>query len=227
MTLEELIGAVRDILDDHVVPTLVSDDVLVGHLNDAVSEACIRTRVIQDSTSKVCAVAVKAGVATYRVDPCVFAIRRARLDGQCDPMDLRDVSQLDCEYAGWDDPTIATRNTPRAACFDYGTGNVTFVPTPLADGTVRLLVWRAPTENERLDAADASGEPSIPQHMHRELKHWAAAMVYTGTDAELRDPAKAGEQLGLFEAAYGEKPTLHDIRLWSTNKRRRVRASFD
>ena len=46
-------------------------------------------------------------------------------------------------------------------------------------------------------------------------------------DAEQEQSEMAGTQLALFEAAYGRKPSLHEIRLWSTNHRTRVRAHFD
>lgn len=227
MTLEELLGAARDILDDHVEPYLFSDAQLTRHFNDAVAEACIRTRVLQDSSSAVTTITLVVDQATYTLDPSIFAVRRARVDGQRDPLDLVDVSQLDSHYPGWDDPTMSSAGTPVCGMFDAHTGKVTLVPRPAVAGTLRLLVWRSPVEYELLDSTDPSAEPVLPQHMHRELKHWAAAQALMNQDAEQHNPQLAGAQLGLFEQAYGRKPTLHEIRLWSTNKRSRVRASFD
>lgn len=227
MTLTELLAAARDILDDHVEQYLFSDAELTRHFNDAVAEACIRTRVLQDSSSAVAAIPLVVDQATYTLDPSIFAVRRARVDGQRDPLDLVDVSQLDCHYPGWDDATLSNAGMPRCAMFDAHTGQMTIVPRPSAAGTLRLMVWRSPVENELLDSSDPSAEPALPAHMHRELKHWVAAQAVMNQDAEQHNPQMAGTQLALFEQAYGRKPTLHEIRLWSTNKRSRVRASFD
>lgn len=227
MTLEELLDAAREVLDDRVEPYLFATADLVRHYNDAVMEACIRTRVLQDAESPLCSIPLVPGQATYTLDPAIFAVRRVRIEGQFDPLQLLDVSQLDREFRGWDDPTLAQRGTPRAACFDYGTGRMTLAPTPSQPGTVRMLVWRGPTADQRLAGDDLDGEPAIPEHMHRELKHWVAGQSLLNQDAEQLNPELAATHLVQFEHAYGRKPSLHEIRLWSTNKRTRIRAHFD
>lgn len=227
MTLEELIDAVREILDDRVEDYLFADADLVRHLNDAVSEACIRTRVIQDASSPVCVVNLLVSQPTYSLDSSIFAVRRVKLDGQREPLELVDVRQLDAKLPGWDDPTLVSSGTPRYAVFDLNTGKMTVVPTPSVSGALRLLVWRGPTDAERFELSDLSAEPPLPLHMHRELKHWVAAQCVLNQDAEERNTTMASEQMALFDAAYGRKPDLHEIRLWSTNRRRHVTAHFD
>lgn len=227
MNLEEHLRDAREILDDRELPYLFSDEELVRRYNDAVSEACIRTRVIQDSSSQAARIALSQGQATYALDPSIFAVRRARVSGERDPLELVDVSQLDAHCSGWDDPIHARSGTPRYAMFDGHTGRITLVPTPASSGTLALLVWRGPAEDERFEAGDLTAEAPIPEHMHRELKHWVCGQVLLNLDSEQRNSALAAEQLALFEQAYGRKPDLHEIRLWSTNKRRRVSASFD
>jgi hypothetical protein len=224
MELAELERATRVILDDSVAPFLVESDELKRLLNDAVSEACIRTRVIQDSSSASATIGIVAGQATYRLNKSIFAVRRVRLEGQTEPMRLIDTAELDHEQPGWDDASRAP-GTPRYACFDHGTGTVRLVPTPAVDGVVRMLVWRGPTDSEVM--AESDDEPALPVHMHRELVHWAAAQCFLNKDSEVLDERKAAEQFQLFEAAYGRKPDLHEIRLWSTNRRRRMRPCFD
>lgn len=227
MTLDELINAARDALDDHVQPYQFSDAYLTGFFNEAVSEACLRTRVLQDSDSQVCSIALIAGTASYKIDQSIFAVRRARLDGQRHPLDPKDTRELDNECPGWDDPTLLPAGTPRYVTFDFGTGKLVLTPRPVVNGTLRLLVWRGPTDVEKLDVNDTNGEPVLPEPMHRELKHWAVAHALLNPDSEARNPTLAREHFGLFEAAYGRKPDLHEIRLWSTNRRTRIRAHFD
>lgn len=227
MELSELLVEARRLLDDNVVPPLWSDEEIVRHLNGAVDEAVIRTRVLQDSTSAAARIALAVGTSQYRLDPAVFAVRRIRIDGVRDPLDLVDTSMLDAQHPGWDDPTLARHGTPTHAVFDFRTGYVQLYPVPTTATTARMLVWRTALEAERLDAADPSGPPIIPATMHRELPYWAAAQCFLNPDQETRNPTLAAEYMGLFEAAYGRKPDLHEIRLWSTNKRRHVRACFD
>lgn len=227
MTLDELLTELRALLDDSVVPYQFSDESLTRSLNYAIDEACIRTRVLQDSASSVCSIDLTANTGTYTLDPCIFAVRRIKIDGQRDPLERKDVSQMDKIMPGWDDPTMVPPGEPLYAVFNGTTRTVMLVPAPSATGTARLLVWRGPTENEKLDATDLNGEPAIPAHMHRELKYWAAAQEYLNPDSEVRNTAMANENMALFEAAYGRKPTLHEIRLWSTNNRRHVTPHYD
>ncbi len=227
MELSELLVEARRLLDDNVVPPFWSDEEIVRHLNGAVDEAAIRTRVLQDSTSAAARIALAVGTSQYRLNPAIYAVRRIRLDGVRDPLELVDTSMMDEQYPGWDDPTLAQHGTPTRAVFDFRTGYVHVYPVPTAAITARMLVWRTALETERLDAADPSGPPAIPDAMHRELAYWAAAQCLLNPDQETRNTSLAAEYMGLFEAAYGRKPDLHEIRLWSTNKRRHVRACFD
>lgn len=221
----ELIEGTREILCDSAEPPLASDDLIGKHLNDAVDEVCIRTRLIQDSRSPLCTVQLLKGVSQYTLHCSIFAVRRAKIVGQLDPFQLYDVMDMDRYYPGWDDPTLACRAMPEAATFGYDSGRFTVTPTPDQNYTLKLLVWRSPFDDERMKGNKDC--PALPAHMHRELKHWAAGMILNNQDGELFDPDGAAKQLALFNAAYGDKPDLNDIRSWSTNRRKRVRAHFD
>jgi hypothetical protein len=227
MDLEALELAVRGIVDDLVEPYQFPSTTVARLFNDAIAEACIRTRVLQDATSRVARLTLSAGVSRYTLHPSIFAVRRARIDGEMRPLEMRDTSELDAMYPGWDEPTYWTPGTPTVAVFDHGTRSLVLHRTPDVAGALLLLVWRAPTEAEELDANDPSGVPAVPVHMHRELCHWVAAHLFLNADDETRSPKLAAKQFALFEAAYGRKPDLHEIRAWSTNRRRRVPASFD
>jgi hypothetical protein len=221
----ELIERTRDILQDKNVPPLTSDDDIGKHLGDAVDEVHLRTRVMQDSRSKFCTIQLLAGVSQYKLDPSIFAVRRAKIVGQLDPLHLWDVADMDRYFPGWDDPTLACSAIPEAATFGHDSGRFTVAPTPDTTYTLKLLVWRGTLDCERM--TKNSDCPELPVHMHRELKHWAAGMILNNQDGELFDPAGAAKQFALFTAAYGDKPDLNDVRSWSTNRRRRVRAHFD
>ena len=225
MNRGELIERTREILQDSALPPLTPDDMIGQHLNDAVDEACIRTRIIQDSRSTFCTIPLLPGVSQYTLHCSIFAVRRAKIVGQLDPLHLWDVADMDRYYPGWDDPTLACRAIPEAATFGYDSGRFTVTPTPDAAYTLKLLVWRSAVDSERMRSNKDC--PALPMHMHRELKHWAAGMILNNQDGELFDPDGAAKQFALFNAAYGDKPDLNDIRSWSTNRRKRVRAHFD
>jgi hypothetical protein len=227
MELAELLTEARRLLDDNVVPPFWSDEEIVRHLNGAVDEAAIRTRVLQDSSSAAARLALRAGVAQYKLCPVVFVVRRIRIDGEREPLTLVDTVQMDERFPGWDDPSLQQSGVPTHAVFDFHTGYVRVYPVPAVAATARMLVWRRPNDSERLDANDTASEPALPDMMHRELAYWAAAQCLLNPDQETRNTTLAGEYMGLFEAAYGRKPDQHEIRLWSTNKRRHVRACYD
>lgn len=222
MTLAELIDEVRRILDDRVLPCLVPDEDIVRLLNNAVEEACLRTRVIQDSTSAVTAVALEPDEERYHLDASIYAVRRVVVGGE--RLQLVDTAQLDEMHPGWD---AAPSGRPKYAVFDYGTGEMLLHPAPAQADTARLLVWRRPTEDERLDVSDPTAEPALPEMMHRGLVHWAAAHAALSPDQDVLNGELYAAQSAMFEAEYGRKPTLHEVRLWSTNKRRHVRAVWD
>jgi len=224
MKRSELFEAAREILADPKPQEKISDEQLLRHFNDAIDEACRRTRSIEDSRSPLCSLRLRDGIASYQLDRSIFAVRRIVIEGQRLPLEIITAGDLDFLRPGWDN--IDNKTLPRYAMFDIDTGRVTFSPTPDGTYTAKLMVWRCPTDEERL-SLDKDCEPALPRHMHRELKHWVCGMCYLNEDSEIKDGGQAATQIALFDAAYGEKPDHHEMRLWSCNRRQRVRAHFD
>jgi len=218
MIVDEILADARRYLDDEVQPYLWSDATLYDGLNAAIDEACERTRVIQDSTSSACSITLVAGTARYTLNPAIFAVRRARVSGQRYPLKLVNARQLDDLHPGWDDTTLTDNGTPEYAVFDLGDGTITLHPRPSEAGTLSLTVWRRPTEAERIEYGDGDAEPAIPERQHRELVHFVLFRAFTEHDREKNNPEKAATHLALFTAAYGEKPSLHAMRQWSTSR---------
>ena len=226
MILDELLSKTRKVLDDIVEPYRWTDAELVGYLNDVVEEVCVRTRSIVDSSSSLCSVTFAAGATAVTLDPCIYSVRRVRIDGSRDPLDLTDTKVLDDEYPGWDDSTIYASGTPVACIFDYDERRLRLFRTPSEDTVLRLQVWRGPNENELLEVGDDQGEPVLPALMQRELHRYAAAQAWLDGDEERMNHDQAAKQLAMFEEAYGPKPSLHEIRSWSVQKRRKTRSHY-
>lgn len=224
MNLSELLTDVRALLDDALEPYLWSDELLTIRANNAVDETCIRTRLLHDSTSSVTGVTLVADQASYALDASVYAVRRVALAGQREPLALVNARQLDEWHPGWDDTALSSAGTPRYAVFDLDTHSLRLHPRPSVVGTLRMTVWRRATENERLETP--ADDPVIPEHYHRLLKHWIAYECWSDQDAEKHDPQRAAEQLALFESFVGHRPSMHEMRLWSTSRIRGTRAHF-
>jgi hypothetical protein len=169
-------------------------------------------------------VTLTADTAAYTLDESVYAVRRARLDGKTNSLELVNAAQLDALCPGWDDADLTSAGTPRYAVFDLDQQQLRLHPRPDDEGTVLLTVWRRPTENERL--IDLHDEPACPKHMHRHLKHWIAHEVFSEKDGELHDPELAARELQLFEAAVGARVSAHALRLMSTSRIRGVTPHF-
>ncbi len=224
-TLAELEDRVRFILDDRVNPHRFQSSDIRSFLNDATQEAAIRTRVIQDTTSPLASLALLPNTSTYTLDPCIFAVRRARVDGCRECLELLDARELDRRIPGWDDASLHQPGTPRFVVFDFGTRQLRLFPVPAVAASLTLLLWRVPAELEIMEADE--DEPAIPPAMHRELAHYAAAHCLLNPDSDANGPNSAAAQMALFDAAFGRKPDHHEIRLWSTNRRTRMQACWE
>lgn len=224
MNAQQILDATRTLLDDTVEKYRHTDAELLGYLANADDEACLRLRVMQDASSAVCSIALTTSAQTYTLHPSIYAVRRARIDGQRDALKLTDVRWLDRNYPGWDDATLTSAALPVAAVFDAATRKLTLNTIPAAAGTLKLMVWRRPTDSEKVEGLD--DDPNCPEHAHQYLKHWIAHEALAQKDAEKGDAAESQKQLGYFTAALGPRPTLHDVQLWSVQRERKIIPHF-
>lgn len=221
MELGELRLALRrDILDDATAPYLWSDAALASHFNDAQRQICLRARAMIDSTSSVTNYAIAAGERRVRLHPSILAVRHARLAG-CGTLSGITAKRLWKREPGWDtsDAAAATHWVP-----DYQDGYL-YLDRPVVDATtLRLSVWRLPTDVEEME--DDSDEPVIPLHWHMDMLDWAAFRAFSVKDSEMFDEARAGKHLAAFEGKAGRLPSMLEVRLWGISPIVGVPAEF-
>lgn len=210
MTLAELRLLYRALALDEAVPYLASDARLDELLNEAVDEAAKRARLIHDdSSTAVCQITVAAvlGVypSTYALHPSLYELTSVRLftpsDG--DPVDLTLVSRewLNKYMPDWREST----EEPLYAIQQDTTLRI--VPTPAADGLLKLEGYRVP-----LTQMAAGGDtPEINAAHHRHLVQWALFRVFGTPDSELLDATRSSKALAEFERHFG-LPVDADLR---------------
>lgn len=213
MELGQLVNAVRDLLDDHSQPPLYGDDELTRYLNNAVAEACLRARLLQDDTSALTQLPVTAGTASYKFNPAIFGLQAVHLSGRREPLIRCTAAYLDREAPGWRHMPPPP-SAPRFVVLDLQQRTLVLYPTPDADGTLFLRVWRQPIEVERMEEDD--DEPVVVLTDAEQLKHWACYEAFMKKDSELYDADKAAQHLQLFTDRFGDRPSEHALMLWST-----------
>lgn len=181
MTITDLISEFRLIADDTASPYLCSDAELVTYANEAQREACIRGRLIfDDSTEDICRITVVADTHSYDVDPLVLEIPSARFstDGEVYSDVLPKSRQwLNDNVSDWRE----SGDTPKYLVLE---GNrLRLVPTPSANGTLYLDVYRLP-ENDMV-ATPTPTSPEIPAVHHRHLVHWMLHRAYAKRDSDM------------------------------------------
>lgn len=217
MNLAQLLGAVRDVIDDAAGFQLLTDETLTRYLNNAVLEAAIRTRTLQDSESAACSITLVVGQARYELNKKIIVVRAAFVPDRRDGLVLTKASKLDCIAPGWAHQ-VQQNSVPRYAVFDVSGKAITLHPPPDKVGNMKLRVWRLPFEEEEMQVGEPTGEPVLDLPDPESLKHWAAFEVYNHKDSEAYDPERAKYHYGIFEDIYGPRPTNHALQLWSTSR---------
>jgi hypothetical protein len=216
MTLDDLIALFRINTDDGADPPLWSDETVTGYLNEAVTEACLRSRLLMESQyDPMCRLEYEAGDRLVKLHPKTLIVRTAKIDGQNSTLERIATKRLLRIRESWDVDT--NTGTPKYLVMDYQDGNVAFSPLPDEDGTLVIAAWRAPLDNELLRESNPDGEPVIVDNGgHRHLVDWAEHLAYNVKDAETHDPARAAVADAKFTAYFGERPSAHEIKLWAT-----------
>jgi len=222
MNVAGLLVLARQRLDDEVTPGLWSDDELIGFLNEAVKQACIRQRFLFEANHpRVCTAPVTAGSAQVRLHSAVLAIRSARLASTSKPLDLVTLRWMDRERPEWPHD----RGTPERIVVDQQNGRMTLHPTPTQDDTLQLAVWRTPLEAELM--TEAGDEPVVDAFWHADLVDWVEHLAYLRADSETQDLARSNEAAARFAAKFGRMPSAHEIKCWGLSPPQRRRTAFD
>lgn len=223
MTLGELLQTARDLLDDTVEDYLWSDERLTRYANNAVREVCLRTRCMKDDSAPRCRVTLVAGTDTYAVDPSFLVVAKAQLWQQAFPLRRTTSDRLSLVLPGWDVGRVAP-GKPEFIVFDRVQNTIRVAPTPDREYELHLKVMRLPDEDERMEGPD--DEPVVSIIAPEEMKHWIAHEAYMEKDSERYDPERSTMHLRIFTDRFGERPSEHALRLWSTQPIVRTRAHF-
>ena len=203
MKVDDFIKRFRTHLRDAADPPFWVDEEIVGFLNEAVQEACERSKLIEDrSTPEVCSIVTVPGQSTYKLHASVFQIKRLALQGR--PLEETCVEALDCDSPGWENRS----GKPRCFIVEQASGvspaNIRLVATPNLVETLALTVYRGALKPLIADAGIF--KPEIPERFHERLLDWVYHRAYLKQDADAFDPKKAAESLGLFIQSFGERP---------------------
>jgi hypothetical protein len=213
MNQGQLLAASRDTLDDNSEPPLYPHEELSRYGNNAVAEACLRARLLQDDSGDACRIDLEVGVSRYDIAPEVFAVRAVFVASRAEPLIRTTAARLDRIVPGWSHQA-QTNGVPKYAVFDVQQKTLTLFPPPATAELCSLRVWRQPSEAERMVEDD--DEPVVAMSDPESLKHWILHEAYLKKDGELYDPEKSATHLGLFAERFGPRPDEHTLTLWST-----------
>jgi hypothetical protein len=210
VNLAELLAEMRSRLDDEATPYLWSDADLTLYLNEAEREACIRAKLLYDSTTpQLTQYAITAGAQTIALDSRIDIIDRVQLDGRF--LKRHTVEQIQHEYGPlWQN--WSPERSPRYFIHEDDNQLRIFRP-PAEDGTLRLYLWRLPLA----DMEAPADVPDISVRFHLQMIDWAEHLAYRRRDADAGDSQKAIIADQRFTATFGIRPTA------DTRRKQRVK----
>jgi hypothetical protein len=233
MNRAELIEAFRSDVGDEKEPFLWTEADVQRYLDDAISEACDRARLIRDTTTAaICEITVTALTASYALDGRILHFERAKLDNSTVPLEITSTAALDASI-----PAVPRTWRPRSS-FGYwsafgsswetakGRPNVIaidregagwtgrLVPIPTSDTVLRLHVFRGPLESLTEDADEPEG---IESRLHLRLLDWMKHLAYSKQDTETKDAIKAMDYADRFTLAFGGRIDANQRRLQENN----------
>lgn len=217
MTVDELLQEIReDFLDDAVEPYRWGQSRLRRWLSRAQEEACMRQRLLVDSsTPAICDVTLVADQPDYVLDPRIVLVEKVTLDGV--PIEKRTEDQLDRTDPSWRTPNSGSG----VLRYLQNELTITLLATPTAaehDKTLKLRVQRLPL----VTFTSGSQSPEIPIQYHRDLIWYVIATAFDLPDEDTQNTRKADEYMARFDAAFG--PALRADVL--AHKRREAKTSF-
>lgn len=196
MTVAEFIARFRLEMADTAAPYLWSDDEIASYLDDAVNEACVRARLIEDSsTPEVCSLTLTPGQSSYVLHESVIDVRRVTFNGKA--LGMSSVEEEDENDLTWE----SRKGSEPLRVIVSGTNRIRVVPEPTASVTLGLTVYRTPLV--ALTAATPTASPETPAIYHMRLRDWAYRCAYLKQDAEAFDKSSADEFEARFERSFG------------------------
>lgn len=203
MQLSQLIQRFRVQANDKVEPYFNDDESVIDWLNDAVNEACIRGRLIQESdNADVCVIDIITGTAKYRLHESLYELSRVWFEPgngtRGSYLALMSAESLDQKYKC--DNWKLMQGIPQFAIQD-DTG-IRLVPSPNIEGALHLEGYRVPLVNMQ----NENDEPEINSIHHIHLIDWALHKAFSVPDAEFFDPNRSALAEQKFEDYFGIRP---------------------
>lgn len=212
MTLQNLIDAYRGDADDHELKYFATDEDLIDYANEAQEQACVRARLLVDSTSAITSLAFTAGGSPIlALDSRVISLRRVTWSGRTLALLPRLTARMDDEYPGWE--AHPTQEAPSIYVTDVATQAIRIYPTPTVSGTLRLSVYRYPLD----PMVEPGDEPEICLYHHRGLVQWMLFLVFSRPDADSFNADKADRARKLFIQQFGEERSARN-EAWRANE---------
>ncbi|WP_374257615.1 DUF6682 family protein [Aquabacterium sp.] len=205
MNVADFIERFRLEMADNAAPYLWSDEEIVAYLNDAVNEACIRARLIEDSTTPaVCMLTLTPGQSSYELHKAVFDIRRVTFNGKA--LGMSSVEAEDENDLTWE----SRKGSEPLRVIVSGANRIRVVPEPTEPVSLKLTVYRTPINELSSDADSAS--PEIAAVYHPRLKDWVYRCAYLKHDAETFDETSANDFEARFDRSFGTRPDANVVR---------------
>lgn len=205
MTLEDLIARYRTDANDKVVPYFCTDSEVTAWINDAVNEACLRGRLIHESSDDdIIKIAVIANTSVYQLHAALYEldyVSFALPDEESSPVKLVSREWLDDNVSNWryltGDPEFGIQSDK----------SIRLVPKPENNGTLIMEGYRLPVA----PLVEQADEPEINPEHHRHLINWALHKGFSMPDAEFFDAKRAAEAEEKFIKYFGLRPD-YDMR---------------
>lgn len=180
-----------------------SNEELVGYINEAIRQVYRRIQPIQDvSNFKVEA---KAGIADYPIDPRIIQIVMIRSESSGKVLNPADLHQ----YIEYQDFTV-TESTPDSYIPNYQSGSIRLFPTPTANETYQMIVYRFPLNS--MDWLKPNQSPELRIEYHIPMLNYAAYLAYLKDDANTFDPQRANLFLTYFTNEFSDTSAYAETR---------------
>lgn len=196
----DLLSILRLDLDDPEMPgngddsdCLWSDAELTRYLADAQEILCTKADVLFDQSTFTITTAA-GGDGLYAWDESITKIRKGIVTGQrvlevlsvSDIMRKFNVTDLGWTLTDWEESV----GDPKYIVTDYEVGFVRLVPIPVQIETIKLHVYRLPTDSAVME---------IPERYRRELLLYAKYKAFDKHDADVHNENNALKYKGLWE----------------------------
>jgi len=210
MNLGQLIASCRSETRDLVKRYQWEDSEWIEFLNEAVDEACIRSRLIEDEAIELDA---KADDPYVEIPEHLWSIRGALFDGR--RLELIDKQMI--TDAAWEELS----GTP-VACYEVG-GKLRLYRIPETDGVVKVHAFCTPEEPMSKSSDSPQG---VKPRLHIKLTDWALYRAYSKNDADTFDANLAQVHLDKFERVFGPRHDEKEMRRLRINVVRRVKGVY-